>query len=73
MNDVPKLMKRKDNQLEMYVCRKAKTFQKLEPTYEYVALFLYEVLYLWRALPNCDDECLNAIIEGESQTIKFGC
>uniref|UniRef100_F7AZ43 Tetratricopeptide repeat protein 39C n=1 Tax=Ciona intestinalis TaxID=7719 RepID=F7AZ43_CIOIN len=32
MIEVPKLMKRKNNQLEMFVVRKAKVFQKIPPT-----------------------------------------
>lgn len=69
--EVPKTMKRKDNQLEQFIVRKAKTLQKVPVTYEYLLLYILELLYLWRALPNCTDDCLKKMLEEcEKMTIK---
>ncbi|CAK8683340.1 unnamed protein product [Clavelina lepadiformis] len=62
MREVPKLMKRKTNQLEIYVVRKAKIFEKIPSTYEHILLLILEVLYLWRAFPNCTPESLRKML-----------
>uniref|UniRef100_H3B7F6 Tetratricopeptide repeat domain 39C n=1 Tax=Latimeria chalumnae TaxID=7897 RepID=H3B7F6_LATCH len=51
--DVQKLFKRKNNQIEQFSVKKAERFRKQTPTKELCVLAIIEVLYLWKALPNC--------------------
>lgn len=62
--EVPKAMKRKTNQLEIYIVRKASMMVKTPMTYEYLLIFILELLYLWSAFPNCTIESLdNMVVE----------
>nr|XP_033789759.1 tetratricopeptide repeat protein 39C isoform X1 [Geotrypetes seraphini] len=51
--DVQKLFKRKNNQIEQFSVKKADRFRKQMPTKELCVLAAIEVLYLWKAIPNC--------------------
>uniref|UniRef100_A0ACB8FE31 Tetratricopeptide repeat protein 39C n=1 Tax=Sphaerodactylus townsendi TaxID=933632 RepID=A0ACB8FE31_9SAUR len=51
--EVQKLFKRKNNQIEQFSVKKADRFRKQKPTKELCVLASIEVLYLWKALPNC--------------------
>ncbi|KAG8571017.1 hypothetical protein GDO81_011506 [Engystomops pustulosus] len=51
--DVQKLFKRKNNQIEQFSVKKGERFRKQNPTKHLCVLAAIEVLYLWKALPNC--------------------
>ncbi|XP_069477013.1 tetratricopeptide repeat protein 39C isoform X2 [Ambystoma mexicanum] len=51
--EVHTLFKRKNNQIEQFSVKKAEKFRKHDPTKELCVLAAIEVLYLWKALPNC--------------------
>ncbi|XP_035270311.1 tetratricopeptide repeat protein 39C-like [Anguilla anguilla] len=51
--DVQKLFKRKNNQIEQFSLKKAERLRKTSPSVELCTLAAIEVLYLWKALPNC--------------------
>uniref|UniRef100_A0A8C9BU16 Tetratricopeptide repeat domain 39C n=2 Tax=Phocoenidae TaxID=9740 RepID=A0A8C9BU16_PHOSS len=51
--EVQKLFKRKNNQIEQFSVKKAERFRKQTPTKALCVLASIEVLYLWKALPNC--------------------
>ncbi|XP_012870267.1 PREDICTED: tetratricopeptide repeat protein 39C [Dipodomys ordii] len=51
--EVQKLFKRKNNQIEQFSVKKAERFRKQTPTRVLCVLASIEVLYLWKALPNC--------------------
>uniref|UniRef100_A0A8C5MR17 Tetratricopeptide repeat domain 39C n=1 Tax=Leptobrachium leishanense TaxID=445787 RepID=A0A8C5MR17_9ANUR len=51
--EVQKLFKRKNNQIEQFSLKKGERFRKQTPTKELCVLAAIEVLYLWKALPNC--------------------
>ncbi|XP_013916690.1 PREDICTED: tetratricopeptide repeat protein 39C isoform X1 [Thamnophis sirtalis] len=51
--EVQKLFKRKNNQIEQFSVKKAERFRKQKPTKQLCVLASIEVLYLWKALPNC--------------------
>nr|CAB3267343.1 tetratricopeptide repeat protein 39C [Phallusia mammillata] len=72
MGEVPKLLKRKNNQLEAYVVRKAKVFQKIPPTQDHVTLLIFEIVYLWRAFPNCEKASLGKMM-AECQAVTNPC
>uniref|UniRef100_V9KDQ1 Tetratricopeptide repeat protein 39C n=1 Tax=Callorhinchus milii TaxID=7868 RepID=V9KDQ1_CALMI len=56
--EVQKLFKRKNNQIEQFSFKKAERFQKEKPTKDLCVLAAIEVLYLWKALPNCSSSNL---------------
>ncbi|KAJ8396823.1 hypothetical protein AAFF_G00014220 [Aldrovandia affinis] len=51
--DVQKLFKRKNNQIEQFSLKKAERLGKTPPSVDLCILAAVEVLYLWKALPNC--------------------
>ncbi|XP_029447004.1 tetratricopeptide repeat protein 39C [Rhinatrema bivittatum] len=51
--EVQKLFKRKNNQIEQFSVKKADRLSKQVPTKELCVLAVIEVLYLWKAIPNC--------------------
>ncbi|XP_048869982.1 tetratricopeptide repeat protein 39C [Brienomyrus brachyistius] len=57
-NDVQKLFKRKNNQIEQFSVKRAERLKKSSPTKELCIMGVIEVLYLWKALPNC---CLSKL------------
>ncbi|XP_039610682.1 tetratricopeptide repeat protein 39C isoform X1 [Polypterus senegalus] len=56
--EVQKLFKRKNNQIEQFSLKKAEKLRKQSPTKELCILAAIEVLYLWKALPNCSSSKL---------------
>ncbi|XP_041861582.1 tetratricopeptide repeat protein 39C-like isoform X2 [Melanotaenia boesemani] len=56
--DVQKLFKRKNNQIEQFAVKRAERLRKVSPTRELCILGVIEVLYLWKALPNCSSSKL---------------
>lgn len=56
--EVQKLFKRKNNQIEQFSVKKAERFRKQTPTRALCVLASVEVLYLWKALPNCSSPSL---------------
>lgn len=61
--EVPTLSKRRNNQLEQYVTRKALKFKKTPPTQTESTLMAIEVLYLWKALPECSEDILISMLK----------
>uniref|UniRef100_A0AAY4DAG6 Tetratricopeptide repeat domain 39C n=1 Tax=Denticeps clupeoides TaxID=299321 RepID=A0AAY4DAG6_9TELE len=59
--DVQKLFKRRNNQIEQFALRKAERLRKIFPTQELCILGVVEVLYLWKALPNCSPSKLQVM------------
>uniref|UniRef100_A0A8C7TEZ7 Tetratricopeptide repeat domain 39C n=1 Tax=Oncorhynchus mykiss TaxID=8022 RepID=A0A8C7TEZ7_ONCMY len=51
--DVHTLLKRKNNQIEQFSMKRAERLRKHSPSRELCVLAVIEVLYLWKALPNC--------------------
>ncbi|XP_064848966.1 tetratricopeptide repeat protein 39C-like isoform X2 [Oncorhynchus masou masou] len=51
--DVHKLLKRNNNQIEQFSMQRAERLSKHAPSRELCILAVIEVLYLWKALPNC--------------------
>ncbi|XP_074656914.1 tetratricopeptide repeat protein 39C-like [Tubulanus polymorphus] len=61
MKQVPGLVKRKNNQIEAFVARRAEKFRKVEPTQDQLVIHVLEVLYLWNTLPSCKTEHITAM------------
>uniref|UniRef100_A0AAY5EJV2 Tetratricopeptide repeat domain 39C n=1 Tax=Electrophorus electricus TaxID=8005 RepID=A0AAY5EJV2_ELEEL len=61
--DMAGLYRRKHNQIEQFSMRRAEELSKLPPTKERCILAAIEVLYLWKALPNCSDSRLQLMVE----------
>ncbi|PIK57131.1 putative tetratricopeptide repeat protein 39C-like [Apostichopus japonicus] len=61
--EVPTLAKKRTNQLEQYVTKKALRFKKKPPTQTESVLIAIEVLYLWKALPECSEETLISMLK----------
>nr|XP_046177600.1 tetratricopeptide repeat protein 39C-like isoform X2 [Oncorhynchus gorbuscha] len=51
--DVHTLLRRKNNQIEQFSMKRAERLRKHSPSRELCVLAVIEVLYLWKALPNC--------------------
>nr|XP_054756969.1 tetratricopeptide repeat protein 39C-like [Lytechinus pictus] len=61
--EVPGLTKKKNNQLESFVLRKSNKFKKKLPTQAQAKLMAIEVLYLWKAMPDCNEEALRLMLK----------
>ncbi|XP_038159727.1 tetratricopeptide repeat protein 39C-like isoform X2 [Cyprinodon tularosa] len=59
--DVQKLFKRKNNQIEMFSLKRAENFQSPSLSKELCILSVIEILYLWKALPNCSSANLQTM------------
>ncbi|KAL0966152.1 hypothetical protein UPYG_G00291570 [Umbra pygmaea] len=59
--DVQKLFKRKKNQIEQFSMKRAERLLKHAPSRELCILAVIEVLYLWKALPNCSTSKLQTM------------
>ncbi|XP_077441080.1 tetratricopeptide repeat protein 39C-like isoform X1 [Vanacampus margaritifer] len=59
--DVQKLFKRKNNQIEQFAVKRAERLRKISPSRELCILGVIEVLYLWKALPNCSSSKLQVM------------
>uniref|UniRef100_A0A8D3BFG8 Tetratricopeptide repeat domain 39C n=1 Tax=Scophthalmus maximus TaxID=52904 RepID=A0A8D3BFG8_SCOMX len=51
--DVQRLFKRKNNQIELFSMKRAEKLRSPSLTKELCILSVIEILYLWKALPNC--------------------
>ncbi|KAI2650442.1 Tetratricopeptide repeat protein 39C [Labeo rohita] len=65
--DVQKLFKRKNNQIEQFALKRAEKLRKASLTRELCILGVVEVLYLWKALPNCSSSKLQLMNQGKEQ------
>ncbi|XP_062412956.1 tetratricopeptide repeat protein 39C [Sardina pilchardus] len=73
--DVQKLFKRKNNQIEQFALRKAERLRKISPTRELCILGVVEVLYLWKALPNCSPtklQVMSQVLQGLEDPSSYG-
>uniref|UniRef100_A0A8C7Y8J4 Tetratricopeptide repeat domain 39C n=1 Tax=Oryzias sinensis TaxID=183150 RepID=A0A8C7Y8J4_9TELE len=64
--DVQRLFKRKNNQIEQFAVKRADRLRKVSPTRELCILGIIEVLYLWKALPNCSStklQIMNQVLQ----------
>ena len=62
--EVPGLLKKKNNQIEAYVSRRAEKMKKNPPTQEYCRLLTLELIFLWHALPTLTTEELRPYLDG---------
>ncbi|KAK0132125.1 Tetratricopeptide repeat protein 39C [Merluccius polli] len=63
LKDVQRLFKRRNNQIELFSLKRAEKLRKPSPSKELCSLAVIEVLYLWKALPNCAVPKLQAMIQ----------
>ncbi|PVD31804.1 hypothetical protein C0Q70_07222 [Pomacea canaliculata] len=61
--EVPGLVKRKNNQIEIFSARRAERYIKVEPTKEHCRLLTLELIFLWHALPTCSKDDLKPLLE----------
>ncbi|XP_076457025.1 LOW QUALITY PROTEIN: tetratricopeptide repeat protein 39C-like [Babylonia areolata] len=61
--EVPSLMKRKNNQIEVFSVRRAEKFKKEAPTQELCRLLTLELVFLWHTLPTCNHDDLRHLLE----------
>ncbi|XP_037837894.1 tetratricopeptide repeat protein 39C-like isoform X2 [Kryptolebias marmoratus] len=59
--DVQKLFKRKNNQIEVFSMKRSEKLRRPSLTKELCILSVIEILYLWKALPNCSTAKLQAM------------
>ncbi|KAL8581309.1 hypothetical protein ACOMHN_034388 [Nucella lapillus] len=65
--EVPSLMKRKNNQIEVFCARRAEKLKKEAPTQEYCRLLTLELIFLWHTLPTCSPDDLRRLLDDGSQ------
>uniref|UniRef100_A0A9J8BFU6 Tetratricopeptide repeat domain 39C n=1 Tax=Cyprinus carpio carpio TaxID=630221 RepID=A0A9J8BFU6_CYPCA len=65
--DVQKLFKRKNNQIEQFALKRAERLRKVSLARELCILGVVEVLYLWKALPNCSSSKLQLMNQGKER------
>ncbi|KAA0712147.1 Tetratricopeptide repeat protein 39C [Triplophysa tibetana] len=73
--DVQKLFKRKNNQIEQFAMKRAERLKKITLTRELCILGVVEVLYLWKALPNCSSsklQLMNQVLQGLDDQSSLG-
>uniref|UniRef100_A0A3B3DJ13 Tetratricopeptide repeat domain 39C n=1 Tax=Oryzias melastigma TaxID=30732 RepID=A0A3B3DJ13_ORYME len=68
--DVQRLFKRKNNQIEQFAVKRADRLRKISPTRELCILGIIEVLYLWKALPNCSSTKLQIMNQGHLDEVS---
>lgn len=61
--DVPKLVKLKNNQLEMFVNKRATHFLVNIPTGNQMLILTLEMLYIWTMIPNCSKTDLQTMLK----------
>ncbi|XP_061588326.1 tetratricopeptide repeat protein 39C-like [Cololabis saira] len=59
--DVQKLFKRKNNQIELFSLKRAEKLRSSSLSKEVCILSVIEILYLWKALPNCSTAKLHTM------------
>uniref|UniRef100_A0A669F4D5 Tetratricopeptide repeat domain 39C n=1 Tax=Oreochromis niloticus TaxID=8128 RepID=A0A669F4D5_ORENI len=62
--DVQKLFKRKNNQIEMFSTKRSEKLKSSSISKELCILSVIEILYLWKALPNCSNAKLQTMAQG---------
>ncbi|XP_016376654.1 tetratricopeptide repeat protein 39C [Sinocyclocheilus rhinocerous] len=73
--DVQRLFKRKNNQIEQFALKRAERLRKVSLTRELCILGVVEVLYLWKALPNCSSsklQLMNQVLQGLDEQPSLG-
>ncbi|XP_066538086.1 tetratricopeptide repeat protein 39C-like isoform X2 [Hoplias malabaricus] len=73
LKDAARLFRRKHNQIEQFSMRRAEDLRKLPPTRDRCAMAAIEVLYLWKALPNCSTSKLQLMIQILQQIEDASC
>ncbi|XP_052096836.1 tetratricopeptide repeat protein 39C-like [Mytilus californianus] len=63
LKDVPGLLKKKNNQIEAFVSRRAEKMKKNPPTQEICRLLSLELIFLWHALPTCTEAELKPFLD----------
>ncbi|XP_029581377.1 tetratricopeptide repeat protein 39C isoform X1 [Salmo trutta] len=71
--DVHKLLKRNNNQIEQFSMQRAEGLSKHAPSRELCILAVIEVLYLWKALPNCSTSKLQTMIQVLQELDDISC
>uniref|UniRef100_A0A3B3UEZ3 Tetratricopeptide repeat domain 39C n=1 Tax=Poecilia latipinna TaxID=48699 RepID=A0A3B3UEZ3_9TELE len=66
--DVQKLFKRKNNQIEVFSLKRAEKLRSPGLSKELCILSVIEILYLWKALPNCSSAKLQTMTHDASCT-----
>ncbi|RVE61914.1 hypothetical protein OJAV_G00175360 [Oryzias javanicus] len=61
--DVQKLFKRKNNQIELFSMKRSEKLRSSSLSKELCILAVIEILYLWKALPNCSTAKLQAMTD----------
>ncbi|TNN66297.1 Tetratricopeptide repeat protein 39C [Liparis tanakae] len=61
--EVDGLFKRKNNQIELFAMKRAEKLRTPSLTRELCVLSVIEILYLWKALPNCSPAKLQAMTQ----------
>ncbi|KAF7654201.1 hypothetical protein LDENG_00072830 [Lucifuga dentata] len=61
--DVQRLFRRKNNQIELFSMKRAEKLRSPSLSKELCILSVIEVLYLWKALPNCSTSKLHAMTQ----------
>lgn len=61
--DVERLFKRKNNQIELFSMKKAEKLRTPSLSKELCILSVIEILYLWKALPNCSTAKLQTMTQ----------
>ncbi|KAF6731017.1 Tetratricopeptide repeat protein 39C [Oryzias melastigma] len=61
--DVQKLFKRKNNQIELFSTKRSEKLRSSSLSKELCVLAVIEILYLWKALPNCSTAKLHAMTD----------
>ncbi|CAL1579619.1 unnamed protein product [Knipowitschia caucasica] len=76
--DVQKLFKRRNNQIELFSMKRAEKLRSPNVTKELCILSVIEILYLWKALPNCSatnlqtmTQVLQGIDDASSTGLKY--
>ncbi|OPL21419.1 hypothetical protein AM593_08312, partial [Mytilus galloprovincialis] len=57
------LLKKKNNQIEAFVSRRAEKMKKNPPTQEICRLLSLELIFLWHALPTCTEDELKPFLD----------
>lgn len=61
--DVQRLFKRKNNQIELFSMKRAEKLRSPNVTKDLCILSVIEILYLWKALPNCSAPKLQTMLQ----------
>uniref|UniRef100_A0A1A8EHB4 Tetratricopeptide repeat domain 39C n=1 Tax=Nothobranchius kadleci TaxID=1051664 RepID=A0A1A8EHB4_NOTKA len=73
--DVQKLFKRRNNQIELFSMKRAERLASPSPSKELCILSVIEILYLWKALPNCSTanlQTMTRVLQGIDDASSTG-